>query len=259
MNAAFSRASSRAPPASIRRSSSRLTAPGSAAHCRHGARPSDRPRDLFGFKAHFRGARLPEGLMPLLSFVNGYGGMVHCDGSCISLSCCLRRDRLNRLPRHTGDCAGDAVLAHILATCPAARPILEGAALEGSWLSAGPIQPGIRPAYDGGIYRVGNAAGEAHPVVAEGISMALQSSWLLADRLIGRGPTCSPDVHRAIGKDYAAAWLRSFSGRIRLDALIARWASSPRTVAVSVPVVRRVPSLLTAFAYSSGKAALLRP
>lgn len=223
------------------------------------ARPSSRRQDLFGFKAHFRGARLPEGLMPLLSFVDGYGGMVHCDGGCISLSCCLRRDRLHRLPRDPGDCAGDAVLKHILATCRAARPILEGAELESSWLSAGPIQPGIRPRYDRGIYRVGNAAGEAHPVVAEGISMALQSAWLVADRLIGRGPTSSPQLLSAIGEDYAAAWLRSFSGRIRVAEWIARWASSPRAVAVVLPFVRLLPSLLTAFACSSGKAALLRP
>lgn len=170
--------------------------------------------------------------------------MVQCDGGCISLSCCLRRDRLERLPRQSADCAGDAVLKHILTDCPAAVPVLEGAILEGSWLSAGPIRPGIRPAYDRGIYRVGNAAGEAHPVVAEGISMALQSAWILADRLISAGPTRSADVLHAVGVDYAAAWLRAFAGRIGVAEFIARWASSRSAVAASLPVLRLIPSSL---------------
>jgi 2-polyprenyl-6-methoxyphenol hydroxylase-like FAD-dependent oxidoreductase len=33
--------------------------------------------DLLGFKAHFTGTRLPPGLMPLVLFPGGYGGMVH--------------------------------------------------------------------------------------------------------------------------------------------------------------------------------------
>ena len=54
---------------------------------------------------------------------------------------------------------------------------------EGSWRSAGPIRPGYE-AHAGGIFLAGNAAGEAHPVVAEGISMAMQSSSLLVRRLL---------------------------------------------------------------------------
>jgi flavin-dependent dehydrogenase len=36
-------------------------------------------------------------------------------------------------------------------------------------------------------FLIGNIAGEAHPIVAEGISMAMQSGWLLARLLLGRG------------------------------------------------------------------------
>src|SRR5262245_3831667 len=61
-----------------------------------------RPGDLFGFKAHFRNSDLPAGLMPLLVFPGGYGGMVHTDAGRVSLSCCVRRDRLASLRRGAG-------------------------------------------------------------------------------------------------------------------------------------------------------------
>ena len=141
------------------------------------------PSDLLGFKAHFQGCTLPADLMPLLAFPGGYGGMVHEDGGRVSLSCCVRRDQLTCL-RHTfGQDAGDAVLGHILKQCFGVRLALRNARREGPWLAAGPIRPGMRLLDRGGIFPVGNAAGEAHPVIAEGISIAMQSAWLLARRL----------------------------------------------------------------------------
>ncbi|TGR90585.1 monooxygenase, partial [bacterium M00.F.Ca.ET.191.01.1.1] len=76
--------------------------------------------------------------------------------------------------------AAEAVEHHIMATCRGARAALQQACLDGPWLAAGPIRPGIRAGYEKDIFRVGNAAGESHPIIAEGISMALQSGWLLA-------------------------------------------------------------------------------
>src|SRR5207253_2767244 len=73
--------------------------------------------------------------------------------------------------------------AHIKQFCRGAREALEGARMEDDWLSAGPIRPGIRHCGLDGIFLVGNAAGEAHPVVAEGIGMAMQSAWLLCECL----------------------------------------------------------------------------
>jgi len=209
------------------------------------------PSDLLAFKAHFEDAALSPGLMPLLSFADGYGGMAHCDGGRVSLSCCIRRDRLEKLTRHEGHSAGDAVLSHILESCPALRPVLSGAKLSGSWLSAGPIRPGIRCCYVDGVFVVGNAAGEAHPVVAEGISMAMQSAWLLADALVAK------DIAGAAARQYARAWKRSFVPRIRAAALVAHWAMHPWIVAASVPLLRTWPKLLTCGAWLSGKSKLV--
>jgi flavin-dependent dehydrogenase len=207
--------------------------------------PSAAPKgsDLFAFKAHFTQSRLPDGLMPLLAFPGGYGGLVHSDAGRTSLSCCIRRDALARARQRHGGKAADAVLAHILETTKGARAALEHAALAGQFLSTGPIHPGIRPRQDDGIFFTGNIAGEAHPVIAEGISMAIQSSGLLAQLLI---------AHR--GERYAQDWKSRFAPRIRAAAVFAGLAMRRPTRAASLALLRAVPSLLGLGARLSGKA-----
>lgn len=213
-----------------------------------------RASDLFAFKAHFHNSDLPSGLMPLLAFPGGYGGMVHCDGGRVSLSCCVRRDCLARI-RGPGREAGEGVLEHIRESCRGVAHALAGASREGAWLAAGPIRPGIRLRGEHGIFTVGNAAGEAHPVVAEGISMAVQSAWLLAQRLIAwRDSGRSQAALRAVGEDYASAWRRHFASRLRASTVVAHWAMRPAAVAGMLPLLRGWPALLTWGARLSGKA-----
>jgi flavin-dependent dehydrogenase len=198
--------------------------------------------------------------MPLLSFAGGYGGMVHCDGGRASLSCCIQRRRFERLGRSAGEAAGEAVLGHILESCPVVRNVLDGAELDGSWLSAGVIQPGIRPRYRGGVFVIGNAAGEAHPVVAEGISMAMQSAWLLVERLKGHQHSLHDKMARQqLAKSYSIAWRRAFAGRIHAATAIAHWASRPRLVQATGPLLRSFPALLTWGARLSGKSRVVVP
>jgi flavin-dependent dehydrogenase len=214
-----------------------------------------RPTDLFGFKAHFRNSDLPAGLMPLLAFPGGYGGMVHCDRGRVSLSCCVRRDRLRQIRRGREDGAGEAVLDYLADSCRGVRRALAGAVRDGAWLAAGPIRPGIRVGGPGGLFTVGNAAGEAHPAVAEGISMAMQSAWLLARGLAAwRRQGASAADLPAVGRDYAAAWRRSFAPRLYASTVLAHWAMRPAAVAGTLPVLRGFPGLLTWAAQLTGKA-----
>ena len=167
----------------------------------------DRPprdSDMLAFKAHLRAGKLPEGLMPLLAFPGGYGGMVHTDGGRISLSCCIRRDALAAARDRHGGRAADALFTHIRQTTRGADLALDGAEMDGAALAAGPIRPGMRARYTDGIFFTGNLAGEAHPVIAEGISMAVQASSLLARILIAE-----PDMALA-GARYETAWRKSF-------------------------------------------------
>ena len=224
------------------------------------ARAVLRPSDLFGFKAHFLDSRLPAGLMPLLAFPGGYAGMVHSDHGRVTLSCCIRRDRLERARRSAGTVkAAEAVLAYIQESCHAAHDALVGARLEHHWLSSGPIRPGIRRCGFDGVFLVGNAAGEAHPVVAEGIGMAMQSAWLLCQRLgAGRVDVLSGRMLDAVRRDYAAAWHRNLAPRIHAAALIAHWAMQPMAVTCAWPLLRLFPSVLTAGARWSGKTASVK-
>jgi 2-polyprenyl-6-methoxyphenol hydroxylase-like FAD-dependent oxidoreductase len=219
-----------------------------------GRRPA-RPWDVLGFKAHFRDADLPEGLMPLLAFPGGYGGLVQTDDGRVSLSCCIRRDRLTALRGGARGGAGETVQGHILESCLGVRRILGGASRCSPWLAAGPVRPGIRLPGPCGIFLVGNAAGEAHPAVAEGISMALQGAWVLARLLTAwRQEGARQEALAGVGSRYARVWRRRFGPRLRVSSAVAHWAMRPGPVAWALPLLNRLPGILSWGARLSGKA-----
>jgi flavin-dependent dehydrogenase len=213
-----------------------------------------RPGDLLAFKAHFADAALPPDLMPLLAFPGGYGGMVTSDAGRVCLSCCIRRDALARcraaFPNFP---AGAAVLEHIRSSCWGVHEVLEDRRRVEAWLARGPVRPGLFGGYRQGVFRVGSAAGEPHPIIAEGISVALQSSKLLAQVLTsGWRSTDRPDFARA-GAAYERALRGHFAGRIRTSSLFARLATSGQAALLLTPLLRRFPMLLSAGARLSGK------
>jgi flavin-dependent dehydrogenase len=215
-----------------------------------------RAGDLFGFKAHFQGGDLSADLMPLLLFAGGYGGMVTADRGRISLSCCIRRDQLNALRAQApGLGAGEAVERHIEVSCVGAREVLARARRDGDWLSAGPIRPGVRVDAAAGSFSVGNAAGEAHPIIADGISMALQSARLLCEQLTARGaPALADAALAAAAADYARRWRENFGTRVAAATLFAQLAQRPTAVLALRPLLRAFPTLLTLGARFAGKA-----
>ena len=220
--------------------------------------------DLFGFKAHFIDSALPRDLMPLLAFPGGYGGMVHTDGGRVSLSCCIRRDHLDRCRRQwPGLRAGEAVLRHIESSCTGVALALAAAKLDGVWLSSGPLRTGVRTFGCDGIFAVGNAAAEAHPIVAEGISIAIQSATLLCEQMTAHPELrcdrrTSEQALRRIRHDYALAWRRNFSRRLYLAAAFAHVFMRPVSTRIAITLLERFPQLLTAGARLSGKAQPLR-
>lgn len=196
--------------------------------------------DLFGFQAHFSGGELPPATIALIPFPGGYGGLVERTEGRSTFACCIRRDRLEAT-REPGASAGESVLRHAIRACPTLGEALAAATLDGPWLGAGPLHPGIRPRYEDGSYAIGNAAGEAHPVVGEGIAMAMQSGALLAECLLHGG-------------DYERLWRRRFGLRLRVSAALAHLAMLPGAPALA-PILGGMPSLLTAAALLSGKGA----
>lgn len=217
-----------------------------------------RPRasNLFAFKANFSHARLAPGVLPVLAFPGGYGGMVIGDGDQLTLACCIRRDRLQACrARMPGAAAGLAVQAWIEESCAGARHALAGAKREGPWLAVGPIRPGLRaPWRERSGFAVGNAAGEAHPILGEGISMAIQSSWLLSGCLNRRRERLLAGAdHALVGREYAALFRRNFAMRLRWAAVLSHLAMRPGVARLLLPVLRHWPNLLTGAALLGGK------
>lgn len=215
----------------------------------HGTRPegAHRPSDLLAFKARFRHAALPAGRMPLLAFPGGYGGLVHSDRGEVSFSCCIRRDALAACrARVPGEPAGEAVLAHVLRSCRGAREVLSDAERIGPWLAAGPLRPGIHAGCRDDYFPIGNAFGEAHPIVAEGIGMAIQSASILCEYLVAGRPD-------AAGL-YEKAWRANFRMRMAAASLFAALAMRPRAAGVAAALLAGVPGLLGFGARCAGKA-----
>ena len=212
--------------------------------------------DLFGFKASFVSAALPRGLLPVLSFKGGYGGMVVAEGGRLTLACCIRRDTLRDCrARAPGAAAGVAIEQYLRASCPGVREVLDRAQHSGPWLSVGPLRPGIRIGSEQGPFKVGNAAGETHPLIGEGINMALQSAFLLTSRLVVQHvDSINASRSREIHRNYAVAWRGAFAHRLRLAAAYAQVAMRPELSAPATVVLRSWPPVLTKAARWAGKA-----
>ncbi|MDB5939740.1 MAG: dependent oxidoreductase [Polaromonas sp.] len=215
------------------------------------------PGDLFAFKANFRDARLAPGLLPVLSFDGGYGGMVLADQGITTLACCIREDRLEACRRlHPGLGAGDAVEAILKHACLGVAQALGPAQREGAWLATGPIDPGIRLRADDALFRIGNAAGEAHPIIGEGMSMAVQSAWLLCGQLLHPGRRdglANAAWQSGVRRRYADEWRRHFAPRLRLAAGLAHLAMRPGLTAPWLGLLDRWPALLKQVARRAGK------
>ena len=220
-------------------------------------RAGRRASDLFAFKANFSGGSLPDGLLPVLSFKGGYGGMVRADGGLLTLACCVREDQLEACRRDApGKRASEVVEAMLKSECRGVAEALEGARLDGPWLATGPIAPGIRLRSGENFFRIGNAAGEAHPIIGEGMSMAIQSAWLLCARLVGsrrRSDLLSMAWQREVGEQYAAEWRKHFARRLSLAAVFAHLAMRPALSSPLLGLLQQWPSLTTQGARWAGK------
>ncbi len=84
--------------------------------------------------------------------------------------------------------------------------------------------------------------------------MAMQSAWLLSERLLTRqGDILRGRGTESLAEDYARIWRDSFSVRLHAAAVIAHLAMRPSAVALVLPMLRMCPSILTWGAARSGK------
>lgn len=227
----------------------------SAAEHDRGGDLRPRPADLLAFKATFQGATLASGVLPVLCLPGGYGGMVVSDRGRTTIACCILRTTLRRLREEgRGGSAGDVVEAYLSSSCGGVAAALRTAQREDAWHAVGPLRTGFHRRSVWGMPRIGNAAAEAHPLIGEGICMALQSAALLA-KLCGHRPK---DLRAAYIVDvqctHAAICGKEFSGRMRLARLYAQVAMQPSLATAAAIFIKTWPGTLTAGARLAGKA-----
>ena len=88
------------------------------------------------------------------------------------------------------------------------------------------------------------------------MSMALQSAWLLCERLIDRergGAIPDGPRQRAISAGYARDWRRHFGRRLRIASLFAHAAMRPTIASTMMRILTRMPWMLTLGAAAAGK------
>lgn len=150
--------------------------------------------------------------------------------------------------------AGEASLNYIQSKCLGVKTVLNASYRDGSWLACGPIRPGIRQRYHKGIFYVGNLAGEAHPIIAEGISMAMQSGWLLSQILIKyQQEIRRENVIEKAGKEYSREWHKYFATRIHAAAFYSQVAMRPWSQNIMRLLIQCFPGILAFGAKLSGK------
>jgi flavin-dependent dehydrogenase len=141
--------------------------------------------------------------------------------------------------------------------CRGVREALQGAVRAGPWLAAGPLLPGMHLRADDTVLRIGNAAGEAHPLIGEGMTMALQSAWLLGHTLqqARSKPSASAQSWQTpVAHDYAALWAQQFQPRLRTAAVFAHLAMHRMAAPALMALLQARPALLTRAARWGGKA-----
>jgi 2-polyprenyl-6-methoxyphenol hydroxylase-like FAD-dependent oxidoreductase len=169
------------------------------------------------------------------------------------VACCIRRDHLKKYRRASPELrVGDVIETMLKRECRGVNTALLGATREGTWIAVGPLDPRIRLSIDDHLFRIGNAAGEAHPIIGEGMSMALQSAWLLCTQLL-QAKKDDKNWQREVGRRYCAQWRKQFVPRMRLAATFAHLGMRPASAALLMTIASIWPSLLTLCARFAGK------
>lgn len=213
--------------------------------------------DLLAFHANFCRTKLARGLVHKLAFNGGYGDMVCVDDSLTTLTCCIRRDHLEAIRRKApGRSAGEVIEALLIEQCDGVKAALRGATREGAWLVGDQLDTGIHLSPGDDVFRIGDAAGEAHPIMGDGLSMSLQSACILCEMLIHHKPEQSladPAWQRDQLRRYVVRWRLTFAPRLRLAAVLAHVAMRPLLAKPVLTLLQRWPGLLTLGALWGGK------
>jgi menaquinone-9 beta-reductase len=214
----------------------------------YGGHPARKPTEFICFKAHFTACQLPDDTIALAAAPGLYAGLVRTSDLAAaprySLALVIRRRRIDDIGN-----SGEAQFQDLLRANPAFAALLTDASRLSPWLASGPLQPGIREVYRDGRFFIGNAAGEVHALVGEGLTLALVSAQLLANSL-----TCTTRAGLAdAGRNYEGRWRRLFLPRYYAANLFAHIMMRPTLAAPFSRCLRALPPLMNWCIRASGK------
>jgi 2-polyprenyl-6-methoxyphenol hydroxylase-like FAD-dependent oxidoreductase len=203
------------------------------------------------FKAHFENCSLTHDTIAIGGVRGAYFGLARSGSGSPPLFSLAFVTRQNRLPPASSP---DMHLASICRLNPAFGRLVADATVRermraNPWLASGPMDPGIRTIYKAGRFFVGNAAGEVHALVGEGITLALRGAALLAESLTLHGLANADTA----GQAYAAAWKKEFAPRYHASNLFTNLLIRPALAATAAHFLSACPPLLGYAIARSGK------
>ncbi|MEO5860113.1 MAG: NAD(P)/FAD-dependent oxidoreductase [Pyrinomonadaceae bacterium] len=170
-----------------------------------GLTQSVKPRQV-AFKAHLRGAGIEPGTCEIFSYAGGYGGCSQVEDGIFNL--CFIVDA--GLVRSIGSDPMKVLESTILKNRRAAK-VLANIEVVSDWISVPIARYGsMDPAPAEGIIAIGDAAAFIDPFTGSGIAMALQSSRLACEAIIGQ------TEREVIAEAYRTSHAASFQKRLRV-------------------------------------------
>lgn len=193
----------------------------------------DRNRN-FGFKRHYQrhGERAADGSIDLYSFDRGYLGVNAVEGGVTNICGLVHASRLSG---HKG--RWDSFIETIRDEEPQLDRLYAGATpAQPQFLSSDPVIFRPRSSVEGGVFMIGDASGVIDPLTGNGMSMAMQSAFLVAPHLLRLLE--APQQRARIEDEYRDAHRAFFSDRIHWSRIAARLLTRPRLLDTALFALR---------------------
>ena len=238
---------------------------------RNANRPDAPPSDIAGwlcFKIHLENVHLSDDTIAIGGVEGLYAGLVRTGSSGSAPNArpvtCMPRYNLafvveRRLLRQYGSAA--ELYGYLQEHNNGFGRCLRHARPIGDFLACGPMVPGVRQVYTDGRFFVGNAAGEVHALIGEGLTLALGAGQLLG-RVIGehRAALAGGEDLAVIGEAYRDRWLDQFGSRLRWGNVFSQVLMRTLLSALATAYLHAFPDIFSMCIRWSGKqAGISRP
>lgn len=215
------------------------------------------------FKIHLENVHLPDNTIAIGGVEGLYAGLLRTgksapaadagDDTCQNRACYNLAFVVDRkLVRRYG--SGVALYGYLRRHNASFGRSLRAARPGGEFLSCGPMEPGVREVYADGRFFVGNAAGEVHALIGEGLTLALCAGQLLGRVMSDHRAAWSAGKDlEIIGAAYRRGWLNQFASRLRSGNAFSQVLMKPLLSAAATAYLYAFPDIFDRCIRWSGK------